>query len=273
MTDAALRTNGCFFRNQEDRHRKTPFYSVIQALVEGHTFELKLDLRLQQMKHETFNSVLGALGLCVAVVTAWYQFAPAADDIELVSEGRVNLGRELEFQPVGLGAAFGGSPMSVAGPVSWKIRVYNASDRAVSVVGFSIYLLREDDGKIQYSAMHERLSPFDASLKEQILPVGVASREAKAFLVSLSMPFRRDQSADGKCEEQTNQLRELERCFFLKGRDLFGNPVTVTKYDDEPDGPMSVSWDLGNEGPRFSVVFETADGSRFETRLSYFPNF
>jgi len=224
------------------------------------------------MKHETFNSLLGAIGLCVALVTAWYQFAPTSDSIEIVSEGRVNLGRDLEYQPVGLGAAFDGVPMSVAGPVSWKIRVYNASDRPVSVVAFSVFLLSEDDEGIQYSAMHERLSPFDASLSEQYLPVGVAPREAKAFLVSLAMPFSRDQSADGSCENQTTRLRELERCFFLKGRDLFGNPVTVTKYDDEPEGPMSVSWDQDNKGPRFSVVFETADGSQFETRLSYFPN-
>ena len=151
--------------------------------------------------------------------------------------------------------------------------IYNASDRPASIVSFSVHLLNEDNQKIQYSAMRERLSPLDTSLKEQLLPVGVAPREAKAFLVSLSMPFRRDLSTEGKCEDQTNQLGELEHCFFLKGRDLFGNPVTVTQYDDAQDSPISVSWDQGLKGPRFSVTIETADGSQFETRLSYFPIF
>lgn len=225
------------------------------------------------MKHQTFNSIIAALGLSLAATTAWYQFAPAADRIELTSEGRINLGRNLEFSPVGLGALYGDRPMSVAGPVTWKVRVYNASDRPVSVVSFSVYLLSENGGRVRYSAMRERLSPFDVSLAEQVLPDKIGAREAKAYLISLSMPFERDQNGDPKCEDEATQLRDLERCFFFKRRDLFGNPVSVTRYDSAPSGSFSVSWDQGHTGPHFSVVFETADGSQFATRLSYFPNF
>lgn len=224
------------------------------------------------MKHETFNSIIAILGLSVAAITAWHQFVPVSDRVELTSEGRINLGRNLEVNPVGLGALYGGKPMSAAGPVTWKVRVYNASDRPVSIVSFSIFLLSEDDRKIQYSAMRERLSPYDSSLAEQMLPDKIGAREAKAYLISLSMPFERDQGGDPKCEDEVTRLRDLERCFFLKGRDLFGNPVTVTRYDSDPSGPISVRWDQGNASPRFSAVFETADGSEFETRLSYFPN-
>lgn len=226
------------------------------------------------MKHETFNSILGALGLSLAAITAWYQFAPVSDKIDLVSEGRVNLGHSIEYQPAGLSVFFfGDAPMLVGGPVSWKIRAFNSTDRPISVVGYSVYLLNEDDRRIQASALKGRLSPFDASLTEQILPDSIASREAKAYLVSLSLPFTRDQSVENKCEDQTNQLRDLERCFFLKGRDLFGNPVNVTKYSPEPDAPISVSWRHKFKGPRFTIVLETADGSQFEAKFSYFPDF
>jgi len=225
------------------------------------------------MKHETFNSIIAALGLSLAAVTAWHQFAPASDKIEPTSEGRVELGRQLEINPFGSISLKSGSPAPSVGPVTWKVRIHNASDRPVSIVAFSIFLLSEDNRKIQYSGMRERLSPYDASLSEQILPDNISARETKAYLISLFMPFERDQGGNHKCEDEETRLRDLERCFFLKGRDLFGNPVSVVKYGSDLPEAFSVSWDQGHTAPRFSVIFETADGSKFEIHLSYFPNF
>lgn len=225
------------------------------------------------MKHETFNSIIAALGLLIGAVNSWYQFVPGSDHIELVSEGRVNLGRALEVEAAGLSPLYGGAPMAAAGPITWKVRVYNASDRPVSIVSFSVFLLSKNGDKIYFSEMRERLSPYDTSYAEQKIPDNLGARETKAYLLSMYMPFKVDQGDGPKCEHEARQLSDLERCFFFKKRDLFGNPVTVTRFGADPNGPISVSWDDGNFGPRYALVLETADGSEFETHLSYFPEF
>lgn len=223
------------------------------------------------MKHETFNSIIAVLGLSLAAITAWHQFVPGSDHVELANEGRVNLGQKLEVNPTGSLDLDKGTPAPTVGPVTWKVRVYNASDRPVSIVKFSLFLLGDTGGRFQYSGMNDMLSPYDAPLSTQVLPDNISERASKAYLISLSMPFAPDSSSVPKCEEQATQLRGLERCFFFKGRDLFDNPVTVTQHGSEPSGPISVSWDKGAEGPLFAAVFETADGSEFEVHLSYFP--
>jgi hypothetical protein len=223
------------------------------------------------LKHETFNSIIAALGLSLAAITAWHQFVPGSDDIELVSEGRVNLGQKLEINPTGSFDPDTGMPVPTAGPVTWKVRVYNAADRPVSIVSYSLFLISKAGGRVQYSGMNDMLAPYDAPLTTQVLPDNISARVSKAYLISLSIPFVSDLGDGPRCEEQAVQLRVLERCLFLKGRDLFANPVTVTQYGSDPSGPISVSWDRGNEGPLFAAVFETADGSEFVVHLPYFP--
>lgn len=225
------------------------------------------------MKHEVFNSILGALGLAIAAVTAWHQFAPNTDDLEIVNEGRTSLGRELVYKPIHLGNLLGEGPMLAASPVSWRLRIFNPTDHPVSIVAYDVYLLTDKDGRVQYSGIRGRFSPFDPSLPEQDLPEVLEPREARAYLFSTPLPFRADNSIETRCEEIAKQLRPLELCFFDKGRDLFGNPVTVTRYDTAPDSAFSVSWESGIQSPVFEVVFTTADGSQFGTKVSYFPDF
>lgn len=220
------------------------------------------------MKRETINSIIALLGLGLAAVTAWYQFGPKSDVITLVSEGRLEVGKQLEIAPFG-----GVDPASkeirpVAGPVTWKIRVQNLTDRTVSLVSFKVFLLGDDDSPITYSAMGEVLSPYDASLPVQSLPVNIPANESRAYLVSLFVPFQGDKDPHEKCDDVANSLRGLERCFLEKGRDMFGNRVELLNPGSELFHAM---WTDSFNGPRFAVVLETADGSTFNTQLSFLP--
>jgi hypothetical protein len=174
----------------------------------------------------------------------------------------------LEIVPIGTINPTTGENQPVAGPVTWKIRVHNPSDRSVSLVSFEVYLLSENGGRIKYSDMHERLSPYDAALPIQSLPENIPPNESRAYLVSLFVPYLADEDAENPCENETDRLRDLERCFLEKGRDLFGNQVQIMESGGEF---FSAQWSNGFSGPRFVVVIGTADGSEFSTQLSFRP--
>ncbi|WP_299212189.1 hypothetical protein [uncultured Tateyamaria sp.] len=220
------------------------------------------------MKHETFNSIIAFLGLGLAAITAWHQFAPKSDAITLVSEGRVEVGRPLEIDPIGTIDHITGANQPVAGPITWKLRIHNPTDHAVSLVSFETYLLTEANRRIKYSTMRERLSPFQVELPVQHLPENIPPNESRAYLVSLFVPFSSDEDAQDQCEQAAESLRSLERCFFEKGRDMFGNRVQIVESGSEL---FAAQWTDEFEGPRFLVVLETADGSEFSTNLSFLP--
>jgi len=227
------------------------------------------------MKHETINSigviaglVLGIVSLSLTGVTAWHQFAPKKDSITVATEGRVNVGARLEVEPFGGINPETGESQPLLGPVTWKIRVHNTSDRSVSLVDFRGFLLTADDARIMYSAMRERLSPIDPSLPVQSLPENIPANESRAYLVSLFVPFSVEVSDENKCTDLEVDLRELERCYFRKGRDLFGNQVQYT----ETGGDTFIAIMKGAfKGPRFAILIETADGTQFSTQLSFLP--
>lgn len=220
------------------------------------------------MKHKAINTVIALFGLGLAAVTAWHQFGPKRDVIMLASEGRVEVARQLKIEPFGGLDPESGESLPLAGPVTWKIRAHNPTDRTVSLVSFQVFLLSKDDSPIQYSAMRELLSPFDATLPVQDLPENIPANESRAYLVSLFAPFKTDEDPQAKCDDDATNLQALERCFFEKGRDMFGNPVEVL---DTGSGLFATRWLGSFEGPRFVVVLETADGSKFFTQLSFRP--
>lgn len=212
--------------------------------------------------------MIAFLGLGLAAVTAWYQFTPKSDTITLVSEGRVEVGRPLEIDPIGTIDHTTGDNQPVAGPITWKLRVHNPTDRAISLVDFESYLLTDDNRRIKYSTMRERLSPFHIELPVQHLPENIPPNESRAYLISLFVPFLGDQDTQEQCEETAEKLQALERCFFEKGRDMFGNPVQIIESGSEL---FAAQWTDEFNGPRFLVVLETADGSEFSTTLSFLP--
>lgn len=220
------------------------------------------------MKHETFNSIIAFLGLGLAAVTAWDQFGPKSDFIALANEGRIEVGRRLEIEPIGTIDTTTGRNQPVVGPVTWKIRVDNATDRPVSIVSFDAFLLGENSGRIQYSTMRESLLAFDPAMSVQALPENIPPNESRAYLVSLFVPFSSDEDTESKCDDSAESLGGLERCFLQKGRDMFGNQVEVVDYGS---AGISAQWTGGFSGPNFEIVLETADGSEFSTQLSFFP--
>lgn len=225
------------------------------------------------MKHETANSIIAGLGLAVASVTAWFQFAPTSDQLQVVSENRVEFGAPIEVTTGGTIDTATGTPQPVLGPVTWRIRVHNATDRVVSIVDWRMFLISSDGGLMQYSSMRGTLSDIDPSLRPITLPVNIAAHETNAYFVSAFIPFDRDVLEHSGCFEPLRARRETERCVYSSGSDLFGNSVSVTTYESAPPDAFTVSWESQDRTPRFYVELETADGSEFPVVLSYFPTF
>ncbi|WP_143515646.1 hypothetical protein [Pseudooceanicola marinus] len=220
------------------------------------------------MKHEVINSIGVILTLCLGAATAWHEFSPKKDIITLTTENRVELGARLDAQPFGAIDLDTGENQPIIGPVTWKIRVHNPTERSISLVSFEAFLLTTEGAPVYYSAMRERLSPIDAPSSVQPLPENIPPFESRAYLVSLFVPYKTDEGSQSKCEERFTSLQEVQACFFQRGRDLFGNKVD---YVDTGGGRFAAIMQEAFNGPRFAVVLETADGSRFSTNLSFLP--
>lgn len=223
------------------------------------------------MKHANFNSIVAMAGLLLAFFTAWYQFSPKSDKLMIVSEGLISLSVDSQIDIAGIPNPDDMSIMPLIGPVVWKIRLYNPIDRSVSITSFSVRYLLEGDSEAYYSNMKSKMSPFEAPSKLQGFPEGLAPHTAKAFLLSLSIPFVGDDDKNSKCSENYSKIKDIEECFYRKDRDLFGNRVSYSRYKSKNEESFSIAYKGDIIGPRFKVTFETGDGSKFDAIISYFP--
>ena len=223
------------------------------------------------MKLETVNAIVGCLALVLASVTAWAQFAPTSDNLQVVSEGRVNLGRPTDVVKNGTFDLEKNTPQPTIGPATWKVRVHNETDRVVSIVGWQIFLLTKDGGRVKYSAMRELLSPVDPSLPILNLPINIAAHETAAYFVSASVPFDGSAIEKSACFEPRRSLADTEQCVLASGKDIFGNSVSVVRYDPDHPEIFSATWEGQMNAPSFYLEFETADGSVFPAVLSFLP--
>ncbi|MBL3597938.1 hypothetical protein JMM63_20695 [Rhodovulum sulfidophilum] len=223
------------------------------------------------MKHETINSIVGVLGLVIASVTAVRQFWPEAERLQVVVEGRAETGRPIDVSGFGMLRVSDEKPSPLFGPVSWKIRLFNNTDRNLSVVGYQIFQLTEDGAKVSSNALRDRLSQFDLSLAEQPFPFSIDGFDATAVVISLMVPFEEESEGAEECAEPQVSIQQFERCFFKQGRDLFGNQVEKIHYDAAAAGMFSVKWNETTYSPKFLVEFETASGAVFSAPISYYP--
>lgn len=125
------------------------------------------------MKHETINSIVGVLGLFIASVTAVSQFWPEAERLQVVVEGRTETGRPVVVSGFGLLRSVDEKTSPLFGPVSWKIRLFNNTERNLSVVGYQFFQLTEDGARISSNAFRDSISQFDLSLAEQSFPFSI----------------------------------------------------------------------------------------------------
>ena len=105
-----------------------------------------------KISHENFNTLIASVGLLIAVFTAWHQFRPAPDKLDIEVTGRVDLG-----VPLTKGNPFpdldGKKNKYLAGPIFWRAVLYNNLDRAVSVLDIDTFMSDASGGLIQYSSM------------------------------------------------------------------------------------------------------------------------
>jgi hypothetical protein len=222
------------------------------------------------MKHETLNSIIAILGLGIAIFSTAYQLWPEADRLNVTVESRVDIGLPTSIIEKAVPNATNGELDPAIGPISWKIRVYNDSDRNVSITKYD-FLGLSNTRLFQTNAFRERLSAFDPSLNDQVLPDNIGPRETKAYLFSFFLPFTSQHNLLETCRPNSDNFKAFERCFFLNGYDLFGNKVMASKNINFPDDNISVEWVGVEFKPAFLIDLQTGDGSRFSTTFSYFP--
>lgn len=225
------------------------------------------------MKHETVNSIVAGLGLVLATFTAWAQFSPKADELQIISEGRTETGNRIETTEFGSINPATELPAPTIGPTTWRVRIHNQTDRSVSVVNWDFFLLSSEDKRIMYSAAREKLDPVDVSLSSLNLPINIPAHQTNAYLISAFIPFDRNVfEEEVDCFASKPTLHEAEKCVWHSQKDLFGNEITILNGDPSPHN-MNVRWDDRPKAPKFLVEFETADGSKFPVVLSFYPNF
>lgn len=233
------------------------------------------------LAHETINTVIALIAIAIASATAWNQFRLPSDRLIIASEGRANFKNLVQVSATPLPLLPGGRPNPIVGPVFWKVLIYNERDRPVSLVKFETFLLPEVGKLVQYSGLRHSIVHADKPQTDLNTPINLGPREARAIYVGLKIPVENDPSDKDKCIRSGVRIKHIERCFFKRGRDLFGNkveakfftPALANSDNDIETEEFMVTWD----GPRFSPTFLfnvwTADGSVFPVTITYYPNF
>ncbi|WP_299022788.1 hypothetical protein [uncultured Photobacterium sp.] len=207
------------------------------------------------IKHETVNSVIGVLGLMIALVTAYHQFVPEGDKIDIdVSPipTSVPLKQHFDFQD-----GISDEVFKISGPFFWEFTAYNSLDRTVTIKDIDTKLFSGAGSLIDYSNI--TVGTFDRELKPLSLPLLIGSHEAKVILIGLNVPIISEDS----CFSSQSSMSSVQRCYFEKGYDLFGNSVSTIQGG-------AVSWDELPKSPVFLSTVKTGDNSEFHRKLSFY---
>ena len=207
------------------------------------------------MKHETVNSIIGVLGLLIASITAYHQFVPPSDqlDIEVVSVPSTQpLNEYVEFQD-GLSEEV----RKLSGPFFWEFTVYNSLDRTVTIKELETKLLTDIGSLIDYSDLS--IGTFDRNLVPLQLPLSINAHEAQVIVLALNIPVKYQEH----CKISGSTVQELEQCYYQYGHDLFGNEIERLAYG-------AVQWKGLPKSPSFISTITTGDNSQLSKTLSFF---
>lgn len=221
------------------------------------------------MSRENINTVIASLGLLIGLITAWHQFGPSPDELDIEVTGRVNL--STTFDEIRLFPSFNNSaPKILAGPIFWRTVVYNKLDRPLTIREMETFMLSEHGGIIEYSDME--LGFFDMEKNPINFPITIDSRNVKAIIIGLNIPVTKEKPSENPCFKPNSALRDVEVCYFSKGEDLFGNAVDYSEYPNPGGKPVvSASWSDGISSPNFLSVVRTGDNTEFSARFQYYP--
>lgn len=229
-----------------------------------------LNVGKPKMSHENINTLIASIGLLIGLVTAWHQFGPSPDELEIEVTDRFEF--SIPFESLRPFPKLNDEPeRTIAGPVFWKAVLYNKLDRPLSIKELKTFMISEAGGLSQYSDM--QLGVFDIDKKPIHFPISIESRNAKAIFIGLNIPVLKDQPEEKSCFKPNLSRRDVEVCYFSKGVDLFGNTVDYTEYPNPGGEPfISVRWPDGTTSPSFVSVIRTGDNSEFSARFQYYPS-
>ncbi|HFG2073474.1 TPA: hypothetical protein ACGF3P_003349 [Vibrio cholerae] len=214
---------------------------------------------------ENLNTVVGSAGFLLALFTAYHQFGFTPDKIDVESK----LVRSFEsiftkkYSFTDLETNF---RTDVAGPVYWKITIYNPSDRPVTIKEQGVELITDKGDLVQYRQLVH--SVFNQKNNKQTFPLTLESRKAYVLFLGLNLKVTPKISS---CYGMNSSVYEVELCSYRKGVDIFGNQVDYKEFISPVDTyGYNVFFGKDVQSPEYVLTFKTGDGNKFRTRLAYY---
>lgn len=216
------------------------------------------------MDREDLNTGIATLALLISAVTAWFQFSPEPDALLMSRADRSGFSDKLVFEqnpaPI-YGKA--GSYISVS-PISWDLIIYNPTGKKVSIVDARVFY-GSGDQKTYVSGMLVSFNPYDLEIKDAGMPFNIESYESQKFKLSLKIPIR---SPENEVCEKLSYIQAVENCYKADSQDIFGN--IFVKLDSGKRSGSGV-WESDPFNPEFVLEIQTADGSKFDFSVEYYP--
>lgn len=216
------------------------------------------------LSHEALNTLIAATALIVSAVTAWVQFAPESDRVEIISQERVRSHTpvKLDNTPIPLPNQTQGTV--VVGPIFWRVVLFNPTGHPVPVTGIGLSY-GHPQGEIRFSKMLAGIST-ESDGRPAIFPVMLAPHEGKSLLIAAHVPVQGLVKGEELCARRLQTLQDFENCLFDRGRDLFGNKGTRLTRG------TGFSWQTAPSSPEYVALITTAGGFEARKTLTYYPD-
>lgn len=214
--------------------------------------------------HEAINTMIAAAALLLAGITAWFQFAPEADQLQVVTQQRVRSNSRIRLDRTPLPLPNTNEGTMTLGPVIWRVVLFNPTSHPVALTGIDL-AYAHPQGEIWSSYMLAGIQS-EPEGRAVDFPVMLVSHEARALLIYAVIPAKTlSQPAEMSCRQRLETLQAFESCLFDQGRDIFGNRGTRIaagagfRWDEEPVAPI------------YMATIRTATGYVTRTPLTYYP--
>jgi hypothetical protein len=217
--------------------------------------------------HELLSNSISLIALILSIITAYFQFKPQNESIQIVSQQKILTGYAIKIGIGGLPLPNNSVSTNEIGPITWKIVVFNPTERPLSLTDLSVRYAHPQ-GDIQQSGMLLNI----ASGTDRIaidFPIQIAAREAKSIFISLKIPVKLPSDKNIlRCKENLSSIENFESCIYNFGFDIFGN--SVKRLVPKQFGGI-VQWDKWPDAPIFRATIRTAGNASAATILTYYP--
>jgi hypothetical protein len=226
---------------------------------------LKFMVSKIKAKKLNLNKSIMVLAFALSVVTAWIQFKPKSDVLVFSKVYRTNDDDIVKMHP-SVGRILGmGEKYNFIDAVTWKIIISNLSDHKISIVDLSVNSIENSSIENSGIDMLKYFSP--SSQKNGEFPFHIDANESVIFDLKLEIPVKMLKNDDCYFD---GKLSEIDRCYFEKGVDIFGNKNIEEPILEPPLGMKAtlITQDI-EARPKYGVEVKTARAKTFRYLINY----